>query len=434
MIKSAPMISSLKKLVPDPIKNIYHFSQALVGALIFLFPSKRLKIIGVTGTDGKTSTVHLIHHILGETGNKVSMLSTVEAKIGDKPLGTGLHVTTPDPFKIQSLLNKMAKAGSEYTVIETTSHGLSQNRVAFVNFLVGVVTNITHEHMDYHSSFRNYMEAKSKILLNVRWRVLNADDGSYKNLKDQGSGQLISFGINSKADYQAKNIEDNKKYIVFDLVYREKKKEVKVRVKTRLLGRYNIYNVLAAFVVCHNFGVMPEKIVKAIATFEGVSGRMQFINEGQRFDCIVDFAHTPASLQAALKALNAIKKGKIVAVLGSAGERDVKKRAYMGKIAAELADYTIFTTEDPRSEDPNKIIDQMSQGAVSAGGILNRTFWNITDRTEAIGTAIQTLAKDKDTVVIFGKGHERSMNIKGTEHPWSDEQVIRSFLKTKIGK
>jgi UDP-N-acetylmuramoyl-L-alanyl-D-glutamate--2,6-diaminopimelate ligase len=414
------MLSSLKKLVPEPIKNIYHFIQALLGALIFLFPSRKLKIIGVTGTDGKTTTTHLIHHILNKTGRKTSMLSTVEAKIGEEHIDTGLHVTTPNPFKVQYLLHKMRKAGSEFVVLETTSHGLAQSRVALVKFLVGIITNVTHEHLDYHKKYEKYLEAKIKILKGVDFRILNGDEPNFEKLKDQGSGQLISFGVNKEADFSAKKIRTEDKNLEFELTFTHKKKERMELIKSNLFGDYNAYNILAAFAATYSVGVTPEKIT--------------FLNEGQDFDCMIDFAHTPASLEAALKTLQSTQAKKIISVFGSAGERDVEKRPMMGKISTQLSDYSIFTAEDPRNEDVNIIIDQIAKGALSVGGIPNRTFWKIPDRAEAINTAIQTLAQEGDTVVVFGKGHEKSMNIKGTENPWSDEQIARNAIRVRLNK
>ena len=201
-----------------------------------------------------------------------------------------------------------------------------------------------------------------------------------------------------------------------------------------MLGDCNVYNILAAFAAVVTLGISAEKAAEAIATFKGVPGRMQFIDEGQKFDCVIDFAHTPASLGAALKTLNSFKKGKLIAVFGCAGERDVAKRPTMGEISTKLADSSIFTAEDPRGEKVNDIIEQITQGALRVGGIPNRTFWKIADRAEAINTAIQTLASDGDIVAIFGKGHEKSMNIGGKEYPWSDEVVARNALKLKLAK
>jgi len=427
------MFSSFKKLVPEPVKNVFHLFQALLGSMMFLFPGKRLKIIGVTGTDGKTTVVHLLHHILEISGYKVSMISTVEARVGQKIIDTGLHVTTPDPLKVQSLLKKMLDVGSEYVILETTSHGLAQNRAALLPFHIGIITNVTHEHLDYHKSAENYLSSKSKILAGVKFRILNIDDTSFEKLKDTGSGRLLSFGTNKNADFLAKDIRMQKEGLEFELYYPVGRKKIdKIKIVSPLTGDFNVYNILAAFAAGVSLKLEPAKIASAISNFKGVAGRMEHIDKGQDFDVIIDFAHTPAALEATLKTLNKFKSGKIIVVFGSAGERDVEKRPMMGKIATQLADYSLFTTEDPRNEDVNEIIEQISKGALSAGGIPNRTFWKIPDRAEAINTAIQTLAKEGDTVAILGKGHEKSMNILGKEYPWSDEQLVHNALALRL--
>ena len=428
------MLASFKKLVPEPIKKTYHFLQALLGALIFLFPSSRLKVVGVTGTDGKTTTVHLIHHILSEAGKRVSMVSTVSAKVRQKTIDTGLHVTTPDPIKMQYLLRKMVNAGSEYAILEVTSHGLAQERTAFVNFFAGVVTNVTHEHLDYHKTYENYLAAKAKLLSGVKFRILNVDDSSFGKLKEKGGGQFVGYGIKKGSDFQAKNIDLQAKGSNFEIQFNNKKRHEKVSIKTKLEGEYNVYNILAAFALTYNLGLDPKQIADAISNFEGVVGRMQYINESQDFDVVVDFAHTPVGLERALQSLKSIKKGKLIAVFGSAGERDITKRSMMGKVSTELADVSVFTAEDPRYEDVNKIIDEIALGAKNAGGIANRTYRTIPDRAKAINYAIATLASPGDTVALFGKGHEKSMNISGKEYPWSDEKTARDALKILIKK
>lgn len=428
------MFASFKKLVPEPIKKTYHFLQALLGALIFLFPSSRLKVIGVTGTDGKTTTVHLIYHILSEAGKRVSMVSTVSAKVRQKTIDTGLHVTTPDPIKVQYLLRKMANADSEYCILEVTSHGLAQERTAFVNFFAAVVTNVTHEHLDYHKTYENYLAAKAKLLPGVKFRILNVDDASFGKLKEKGGGQLVGYGLKKGSDFQAKNINLLARGSEFEIHFTDKRKHDKVYIKSNLEGEYNVYNILAAFALTYNLGIDPKQIADAISNFEGVIGRMQYINEGQDFDVVVDFAHTPAALKRALQTLKGKAKGKLIAVFGSAGERDIPKRSMMGKVSTELADISVFTAEDPRHEDVNKIIDEMATGAKNAGGIPNRTYRIIPDRAKAISYAIQTLTSSGDTVVLFGKGHEKSMNISGKEYPWSEEKIARDALKIKLKK
>ena len=428
------MFASFKKLVPEPIKKTYHFLQALLGALIFLFPSSKLKVIGVTGTDGKTTTVHLIHHILSEAGKRVSMVSTVSAKVRQKSIETGLHVTTPDPIKMQFLLRKMANADSDYCILEVTSHGLAQERTAFVDFFAGVVTNVTHEHLDFHKTYEKYLAAKAKLLSGVKFRILNVDDSSFNKLKEKGEGQLVGYGLKKDSDFQAKKINLLAKGSEFEIHFTDKKKPNKVAIKTNLEGEYNVYNILAAFALTLNLGLDPKQIAHAISNFEGVVGRMQYINEGQDFDVVVDFAHTPAALKRSLQTLKGKAKGKLIAVFGSAGERDIAKRSMMGKVSTELADVSVFTAEDPRHEDVNKIIDEIATGAKNAGGIANRTYRTIPDREKAINYAIQTLATPGDTVVLFGKGHEKSMNISGKEYPWSEEKVARDALKILIKK
>ncbi len=429
------MQSKVKNLIPEPIKNSFHFSQAFLGALLFSFPSRKLKIIGVTGTDGKTTTASLIYHILHTNGVKTSLISTVEAKIGGESIETGLHVTTPDPIALQKLLKRMVDAGSEYGVVETTSHGLAQERVAIVRFFAGVVTNVTHEHLDYHKTYDRYLAAKAKILRGVKFRVLNVDDSSFDTLKDQGTGQLLTYGIREKADFKANKIVATARGLSFEVEVSDKeKKPEKVAIKTPLTGEYNVYNILAAFSLCHSLGVKGQKIAKSLESFTGVAGRMQDIDEGQDFRVVVDFAHTPAGLQAALTSLKKQTKGKLIAIFGSAGERDIGKRPLMGRISARFADISVFTAEDPRSEDVNKIIDAMVQGAKFEEVSEGQDFFQIPDREQAVSKAIIELAKADDTVAIFGKGHEKSMNIKGVEYPWSDQEAASKAIKERLKK
>ncbi len=424
------MFSKLKGFVPLGIKNSYHFCQSYFGALVFRFPARKLKLIGVTGTDGKTTTSSLIYHILQTGGVKTSLISTVDAKIGGESIETGLHVTTPDPVVLQKLLKKMVDRGSEYGVVETTSHGLAQERVAAVGFYAAVVTNITHEHLDYHKTYENYLAAKSKILQGVKLRVLNADDSSFKKLRDQGSGLLVTYSVKVKADYMAKEIVSGEKDLRFKIVFSEKDKPQEIGIRIPIVGDYNIYNVLAAFALCHRLGVDEKKIAESLESFTTVTGRMEKIDQGQDFQVIVDFAHTPAALQAALLSLKRQSSGKLIAVLGSAGERDRDKRKMMGRISAKVADLSIFTAEDPRSEDVNEIIASMVAGAKQEDVEENIHFLRIPNREEAIKKAIEMAERD-DIVGIFGKGHEKSMNIGGTEYPWSDQEAASKILKEK---
>ncbi len=424
-------MKSLRELVPQEVKNIYHFCQAFLAALIYGFPSRKLKIIAVTGTDGKTTVVNLIHHILKSSGVKVSMISTTRTIIGEANFDTGFHVTTPSPFEVQKFLRLMIKAGSEVAVLEVTSHALDQNRVAFVNFHTGVITNITAEHLDYHKSFSTYVKTKAKILAGVKYRVLNADDKSFSSLATKGSGKLLSFGVKNEAGLQAVDIQDGKDDTSFTINLGGRKK---ISVTTPLPGIFNVYNCLAACAVAKIFDVENKVTTSALKKFPGVVGRMEEVKEDQNFKVVVDFAHTPAALEQAVRALRSRTPGSLICIFGCASERDTFKRPIMGQIAGRLCDFTILTSEDPRRENPQQIIDQIAAGLKKEGRVLNKDFWEIPDRAAAIKEAIVNLAKEGDTIGIFGKGHEKSMNIGGVEYPWSDQMVARNNLQERLNK
>lgn len=384
------------------LKNLFHLLGAILANIIYGFPSKSLKIIGVTGTDGKTTTVHLIYHILKSAGMKADLISTVSAP--------GLHTTTPDPWMLQKLLRQMADRGIKYVILESTSHGLDQHRLWGIEFYIGVITNITHEHLDYHRTYENYLKAKAKLLENVKFAVLNKDDASYAKLKMMlsGNSRLVTYGIKNGADFTPESF----------------------KFTTLLLGEYNKHNCLAAIAATSALEIPPEEIRQAVASFKGVIGRMEEIDEGQNFRVIIDFAHTPNALENVLKTLQRLKTKdqRLIAIFGCAGLRDIKKRPMMGKIAAKLADIAILTAEDPRTEDVNKIVGQIAIGCQKAGGIEGKTYFCVPEREEAIRLAIEKLAKKGDIVVICGKGHEKSMCYGKVEQPWSDQEQARKVL------
>ncbi len=422
----------MKDRIPQPAKNFYHLLTAFFASLIFRFPASRLKVIGVTGTDGKTTTVSLIYHILNDLGARVGMISTVEAKFGGKRFETGFHVTTPSSISIQKFLRKMVDNKIEYAVLEITSHALDQNRCAFVPINTSVITNVTQEHLDYHKNYKNYLLTKAKIMKNVCYRVLNSEDQSFEMLKMLGSGQLVSFG-GFGADYFGEIISTDDFSTSFAIHYKTKQKQLKTMVvQSNLIGEFNLSNILAAFAVCKIFGFEDKKILNAIESFPGVEGRMESIDKGQDFKVVVDFAHTPRSIELALSALRRSTTKRLICVFGAAGERDRSKRSLMGQVAANLADIIILTSEDPRSEKPEKIIAEIAKGIEKVGGVENKTFWKIVDRTEAISKAIENLAEFGDTVVILGKGHEKSMNIAGVESPWDEKQVVTQALERRL--
>ncbi len=412
---------------------------AHVSAAWYNHPSRQMTIIGVTGTDGKTSTTNLIFHILRQTGRRVGMISTVNAVIGNTALETGLHTTTPDAPDIQRYLAEMAAAGTEFCVLETTSHGLTQHRVTAVKFDWAVVTNITHEHLDLHGSLKAYRRAKAKLLqMATVGVVLNADDRSIDYLPDwvPAGVKSVLYGVDARATVRATAIALRPDATVFQTTLHGES----VTVETPLVGAFNVSNVLAALAVTvEGLEIDPAIALDALKTFNGVPGRMERIDAGQPFTAIVDFAHTPNALRQVLKTVRALTDGRVIAVFGSAGLRDVEKRRLMGDVAAALADVSVLTAEDPRTEDVSDIIAATAQAMLAGGAIECLSaedvatapapcFFREPDRGRAIFAATY-LARPGDIVIVLGKGHEQSMCFGETEYPWDDREALRSALR-----
>lgn len=388
----------LKLLLPQELINIfYHLPKAILANILYGFPSRNLTVIGVTGTDGKTTTVNMIYQILKSAGKKVSMVSTINSP--------GLHVTSPDPFIVQRLVKKAIDQGNEYLVLEVTSHALDQYRFWGINFEVGVITNITHEHLDYHKTFEKYFQAKAKLIKNVRIAILNHGEKQFQKLVSvtHRMCNTVTFGLIKSADFNP----------------------IKFPIKLKIPGEFNKLNALAAAAVAVNLDISDDAIKKSLSNFSALPGRMEEIGNDLGIKIVIDFAHTPNALEQALKALK--NKGKLIAVFGSAGKRDVQKRFLMGQVAGKLADILIITAEDPRGE-LEKINKEITTGAIETGAKLNDNLFIIDDRREAITFAIKS-AKAGDTVGIFGKGHEKSINLDGnTELPWSDQKTVKKVL------
>ncbi len=428
---SSPAYIGLEK----PRQALTHLAAAFYG-----FPARKLTVIGVTGTDGKTTTCNLIHKILIAAGIRAGMISTVNAVIGDEILDTGFHVTTPDAHDVQRFLAQMVAAGLTHVVLETTSHGWSQHRVDACEFDVGVVTNITHEHFDEHGSYENYRAAKARLFDslaqtktkprgNPRLAVINRDDRSFEFLDGFIKTKKLNYGLGVAADVRAEGIQYGPSGIEFTAV----SNDFRVEVESSLVGAYNISNCLAALTaVVYGLGVAPEAAARGIGALEGIPGRMEQIDLGQNFIAVVDFAHTPNALKVTLEAGRKMTKGRVISVFGSAGLRDKEKRRMMAEVSAELADFSILTAEDPRTESLAGILDEMAAGARSKGGVEGETFWRIADRGAAIRFAIR-LAKPGDIVLSCGKGHEQSMCFGRTEYLWDDRTAMRAALTEFLG-
>ena len=360
---------------------------------------------------------------------------------------TGFHTTTPDAPEIQAYLARMVVAGAEYAVIETTSHGLAQHRVAACEYDVAVVTNITHEHLDYHGTFEAYRQAKARLFrsLSSSYRkpgvpkvaVLNADDPSCGHLRAIPADVQISYG--ERGDIVAKDVRASPSALRFTVMGGG----CKVAVESPLVGRFNVYNILAAASVAISQGLDAEAIARGVASMSGVTGRMERIQRGQPFAVIVDFAHTPNALEKALATAREMvssrspegqgKGGQVIVVFGCAGLRDRAKRPWMGEIAGRLADRVVITAEDPRTESLDGIMAEIADGCRRAGRKEVQDYWLIADRQEAIAQAL-AMAGAGDVVIVTGKGHERSMCFGTTERPWSDhEAVVRGLTGLGFG-
>jgi len=420
-------------------KNNWHFVESLFAIVRNGYPARDLKTIGVTGTDGKTTTCHLLYELLRSEYPGVAMISTVAAYVGGKVINTGFHVTTPNAQQMQALLKRIKKGGNKYVIIESTSHGLDQHRLLGCNFWMGVLTNVTHEHLDYHKTFEAYLKAKGKLFRGSKICILNKDDKSFSyfnSLADQKS-RVLSYSTDRKATYFASGIRKSEEGTEF--VINSKDKSIKVR--TCFQGKYNISNILAAVSAARECGVSWESVKKVLNRPIYVPGRMEEIKSGRPFKVVVDFAHTPNALENALFVLKTrLKKGgKLIVVFGCAGERDKQKRPMMGRVAAKLADLSIITAEDPRHESLDMIISKIAEGSkkggaceVELGGVRNfirrHVFVRIPDRERAITLAISQ-ARKGDIVAICGKGHEQSMAFGDKEVAWSDADTAGRFLK-----
>jgi len=445
----AAAIIGEKALALDVPYVMVHDAQAALGYLssaYYGYPSSQLCVIGVTGTDGKTSTSTVIHHILKTAGVRVGMISTVSAIIGDETYETGLHVTTPPAHEVHQYLKQMVDAGMTHCVLEATSHGLDQGRVNGVEIDVAVLTNITHEHLDWHGSFEAYRDAKAKLFRLMVARkpkrdfpniaVINADDPEAPKFSEAaiGANYLMLYSQSqSNADFYVDRIHYDAEGTTFML----RGNAGDIPIRSPWVGGFNIMNVLAGIVGA--VSAMPQPahqqrmvsaIPLAISTLPIIQGRMQRLNEGQDFLAIVDFAHTPNALKQALLAAREMVTdgGRVISVFGSAGLRDREKRRLMAEVSAELADLTFLTAEDPRTESLLGILDEMATGMISKGDKEGIDFHRVPDRGLAIERACE-VAQAGDVVIVCGKGHEQSMCFGSIEHPWDDVDALRAALK-----
>ena len=387
-------------------------------------PSDHLRrVIGVTGTDGKSTVTALTADMLWDIGWRPGQIGTVSIRVGSEPEPNLARTTTPEALELQELLARMVGAGNDSVVMEATSHGLALERTRNCRFDIGVVTTVTSEHLEFHGTVENYRAAKARLVDEAPIAILNADDESFGFFRDRARERVITFGIDAAADLRAGNLRPDTGGTTFHLDSPRWRGDVRIP----LPGRFNVLNALASLGVAEAMELQMDRAADALSRTGGVPGRMERVDAGQPFTVIVDYAHTEDSLRKVLDILRPLATGRVIVVVGSAGERDPTKRGPMGRVAAELADLVVVTDEDPRLEDPRAINEQIADGARAAGAVDGETLWIIDDRREAVAHAIG-LASDGDVILLAGKGHEQSM-IYGTEkRPWDDRTAARDAL------
>ncbi len=399
-------------------------------------PSRALHLIGVTGTDGKTTTSTILHSILQTaTDGRAGLISTVNAVIGDETHDTGLHVTTPGAPLVQALLARMVRAGLTHAVLEMTSHGLAQGRLEGVAIDTAVLTNLTHEHLDYHGTFEAYRAAKGRMfaMLGESYRkrgipkvsILNADDANADWFAAFPADRHLTWAIDHPASVRASDIVHHPGYTQF--VVRGEGLDGLYHLP--LAGAFNVRNALAALTAARAAGALKETIRRGLLAVPPIPGRLERIDAGQPYIALVDFAHTPNALATALTAARALtgRDGRVIVVFGCAGLRDREKRVLMPQAAAHLADVSILTAEDPRTESLDAILETMAAAMIEAGGVEGRTFYRVPDRGEALARACD-MARPGDVVIACGKGHEQSMAFGTTEYPWDDRVALRAAI------
>jgi UDP-N-acetylmuramoyl-L-alanyl-D-glutamate--2,6-diaminopimelate ligase len=389
----------------------------------FGHPSQHIRVIGVTGTDGKTTTCFLAAAVLAAAGRRPGLAGTVAIRVGDRQEPNPNRNTTPEALELQGLLAEMVAAGNDCVVMEATSHGLAQARVRNCRFQVAVVTNLTSEHLDFHGTWEAYRDAKAKLVEEAPLAILNADDPNFGFFRDHARDRVVTYAADINADVRAIGIDARPGGTTFTA----EAEGWSGTVRLQLPGSFNVHNALAVLALARAEGIDLTTAAEAIGNLGGVPGRMERVDEGQPFQVVVDYAHTADSLGKVLRELRPITSGRLIAVFGSAGERDRVKRPAMGRVAAELADITVVTDEDPRLEDPRQINEAIAAGARGAGAKEGETLFVIDDRPSAIAHAI-VLATDGDIILLAGKGHEQNI-IYGTEwRPWDEKQVARQAL------
>ena len=384
-------------------------------------PSSKMKVIGVTGTNGKTSTVTLLYRLFRAVGHSVGMLSTVENMINGEVIPS-TH-TTPDAINLNALMKQMVDSNCEYCFMEVSSHAIDQSRIEGISFAGAIFTNITHDHLDYHKTFDNYLKVKKRFfdeLPSDAFAITNIDDRNGLVMLQNTKAHKYTYALRSPADFKAKIIDNNVQGLQLEINGAE--------MFTRLIGEFNAYNLVAVYACATLLGLDKLECLTQLSALSPPEGRFdQIVSENGNIIGIIDYAHTPDALKNVLHTINAIRKGNetLISIVGCGGDRDAAKRPLMAQVAAHLSDKCILTSDNPRSEDPNDILAQMNEGVTITD---RKKVLTVADRREAIKTACM-LANSNDIILLAGKGHEKYQEIKGVKHPFDDKSVLRDLFK-----
>ncbi len=425
---------SIKKIFPRNFILWTHKVRAIAAAYYYGFPARKLRVIGVAGTKGKTTTTNLITHILEDSGRKVAMFSTANMRLIGEEFPNTEKLTTPSPFFLQGFLRKAVKKGCDYAVIEVSSHALIQSRLYGIDFVKAVITNLMPDHLDYHKDADEYRDVHLRIIGQKTEEVMiNGDEVESQKLKVKSQNfkskiKINTFGLESNDDLRGYDIQLNSGSVRFKV---ERNKTIMGDFILNIPGKFSVYNALTAIAFGVSEGIEPEKIRKILAGVVGVPGRLENIkvSDSQDFSVIVDYAHSPDSLMAVYEAIKPGVKNRLIAVLGGTGDRDKTYRARAGALADKYADIVVITNEDPYSEDPEVIMDQVLSGIKNK--VLGNNLFRILDRKEAIRKAVSVVQKN-DVILITGKGSEQFMVCGDKKIPWDDREVARKILKERF--
>lgn len=425
------LVKGVRKVLPSgvlhSVEEAYRRARVQLVSARYGNPARSLRVIAVTGTNGKTTTVNYINEILKESGFRTAMFSTALIEVAGQTQLNDLNATVGTTARMQRFFADAKRARVDYVVLEITSHALQQHKLDTVPIEVAVMTNLTQDHLDYHKTMENYAEAKGKLFANEpKFIVLNRDDEWFDFFDTFPAGaQKITYGAHDEAEAKIEYVKLYKKGSEARIVIDH---QTTLELATALPGQFNVYNMTAAAATAYLLGVKLQDIVEGVANLEGVPGRFERVVEGLGYDVIVDYAHTPDALEKLLEAAQSVTKNRVILVFGATGDRDKGKRPIMGEIAARLADRIVLTDDESYDEDPQAIRDEVMAGIEKAGGGAKTT--ELGDRREAIEKALN-IAKKGDTILITGMGHEQFRIVDGKRLPWNDGDVVRELVGKK---